>query len=179
MKVEKENKFLFKETLALLKPESTIVELGTIRDSNPKAEFTDGWSTLQWYLAGHEVHSIDTDFRALKICELTLRLETTPRTKLPVFPYLVHCNALAFLREMWPKLDAPIDLLYIDAPIGQEAADCFMLADKWIQEGGLVLVDDIEENHTQRKELLLPAILEAGYVELHNNGRQSLLQKQG
>jgi len=80
---------------------------------------------------------------------------------------------------MWPKLDAPIDLLYIDAPIGQEAADCFMLADKWIQEGGLVLVDDIEENHTQRKELLLPAILEAGYVELHNNGRQSLLQKQG
>lgn len=180
MKPEKKNNFLFKEALELLKPGSMIVELGTLRDANPKAEFTDGWSTLRWLEPQlHYIWTVDNDSKSLHALHTVIndKLGIEYDAYLREYFKSVTSDAHVFLRETWPKIDEDIDLLYIDAPIGEDSINCFDEADYWMEKGALVLVDDVEENYTQRKELLIPHILSSGYEELLNNGRQSLCQK--
>lgn len=182
MKPERLNKFLFKEALSLLEPESVIVELGTIRDSNPKAEKTDGWSTLQWLRdeGRHSVTSIDKNRKAVSICKGVVYRE---------FPELEN----AFVTRFWPiNQEAehflqflphnvnkhyllPISLLYMDAPVGQDAVDCLETAFPLMSKKSLVLIDDIDG--TDRGELLPPLLLREGYELGPNNSRQQLWVK--
>lgn len=161
-------KFLFKEAIAEYQKREghTIVEIGTIRDTNPLAKDTDGWATFAW--VGHGViHCVDTDPKAIEIA-----------SRMVEGPDYYQMDGIEFLK----LFEDPIDLLYLDGPDadkgGQQIA-LQMFNAAGMSKRGLILIDDCD--HAPRwegrgkGELVIPVALEQGWEILADNERQVLL----
>ena len=169
------NKFLFDKVLHLFSQRGgrVIVEIGTIRDPQPKAQMTDGWATLKWASTGLEVHTVDLDPRAIGIAR-TLTDRSNVKYHL--------ADGVKFLTDF----QKPIDLLYLDGPDADQngqslALEMFMAAGPILSKEALVLIDDCDKCHRWegrgKGELVIPHAIECGFQILEDNGRQVLLSE--
>jgi len=143
-----------------------IVEIGSIRDANPKARLTDGYSTVAWALNAKRVISVDIESYATILTKsLTAEYGNVEA---------ITCDGIKFLEGF----NEPIDLLYLDAWDGH-LADCkskhleaYRASRKNFHQNTLILIDDA---HVKAK-FVVPEALKDGFHVVFE-GYQVLLSK--
>lgn len=170
MKPERLNKFLFDRTLELMKPNSLVLEFGCVRDSNPKAKETDGWSTLRWLEANQRTFTVDRDEKAFEVCKEVIGeySEVGRWTKV-----ICDLKDIPSFAKEFPY--GYVDLLYVDAADGEVLTTAVESTMALMSEKSLVLIDDIDG--TDRGELLPPILLRNGYKLEAQTSRQLLYRR--
>jgi len=156
-----------------------ICEVGRLR--NQYAGESDGHSTLMFaaYVnehSGSKFLSIDVDQITEDVCVKQMEnacIDSANTT-------FVNTDAIRFFLD-WPP-EKVIDLLYLD---GWDLVDktsakrhliCFMLAEPFIKDGGLVLIDDTNCPELGKGELIARTAMQMGWTILFR-GTQTLIRK--
>lgn len=166
--------FLFKEALEGLPP-GGIVEIGAIRDANPKAKHSDGWATVVWGESGRPTVSLDINRKAV-----ALTREMTE--KHPNVDVIQEDGIVWMLAEGSSPNRVPTRLVYLDGPDpdqnGQKfCVDALMVAHQILAPGGRILIDDCDLENRGKGRYAIPRAQELGMRVLADNGRQILLEK--
>ena len=153
----------------------TIVEIGSSR--GPLRHYlhsvgstltccNDGHSSHHWYETDCVVHSVDIDLKMMCLPQ---------RDNL----HFYNCDGIEFLKSF----DGTIDFLYLDAwdalahiPYAEKHLEAFEAAESKLSSINMVSIDDTDCYEGGKGRLLIPKLLDLGYLKIVE-GRQSVFLK--
>lgn len=144
------------ELLHERKPEGAVlVEIGTTRSAQPRAQRLDGWATrlFAWYAR-------ETAGRVIAVDPTLEAIEAAKRVCGDLQP---HVEFVAERGEVWAQgYRGDVDLLYLDGP---NQAQAHLDVYEHLRDQPLVVVVDdvIDEQYGPKGRLVVPHLLERGY----------------